>query len=139
MAGAPKGNKNRVALKDPEIRQIAYHQYCDHIASGFSKMSWRFRHADYPDYNCTWETMDKYMADNPIEFPPIHFQKAMTDSFQHWEKVIAEGATGENPDVNPACLQMIMRNRFKWDKIDHEHIATCAADKILERINNKGS
>ena len=29
---APKGNQNAIKLRDPEVRQEAYRQYCDHLS-----------------------------------------------------------------------------------------------------------
>lgn len=39
---APKGNKYHLALKDPDIRQLAYQSCCNHLAKGKSKRSWVF-------------------------------------------------------------------------------------------------
>ena len=127
-----KGNQNSVAIKDPDIRKKAYKQYCDHIASGLSKVNFYFEH---PDLTCTYATLEKYIAENPSDFDPIHREIAEAKSYQKFETACIESALGDNPEANTASLQMIMRNKFKWDKIDHDQIATCAADKILERIN----
>ena len=57
----PPGNKRGTKLKDPNIRQQAYEQYCAHLAKGKSKRSWCFEH---PELTCTWETMEKYLEDS---------------------------------------------------------------------------
>lgn len=138
LSDAMKGNKNRVALKEPEIRQIAFKQYCDHIASGKAKQSWRFRHPDYPNYFCTWETMDTYIKENNAEFPSIQREAALIDGYYHWEQIVADSATGVNEKANTASLQMIMRNKFKWDKQEVAEQGKCSADDILKAIK-KGS
>lgn len=113
MVGAPEGNQNGVKLKDPDVRQDAYRQFCAHIAKGKSKKSFVFKH---PDLTCCWETVDKYIKEDPIEFPPIHTQVAKAEGYAIWEEVVEGAAKGINKDVNPACLQMKMRNQFEWDR-----------------------
>ena len=108
------GNKHGLKLKSPEIRQLAYKQYCEHLAKGKTKRSWRFRH---PEHSCTWETMEKYIKDE-TEFDPIHKEEALADGLYLWEEVVEESAKGINKDANTASLQMIMRNKFGWDKED---------------------
>ncbi len=134
MAGAPKGNKNGVKLKDPDVRQDAYRQYCQHIASGESKESFVFQH---PELTCTYKTMDKYIHENPIEFPPIHKEIAESLSFLHWTGLGKQMMLGEIEKCQPAIFQMFMRNKFSWDKEDVNEVAECAADKVLEMIRGK--
>ena len=112
VTGAPYGNQNAKKLRDHDIKQQAYKQYCEHLAKGKTKKSWFFKH---PELTCTSETFEKYLEDE-VEFDPIHLKVAYCEGYQKWEKVLEDGATGENPDVNPACLQMIMRNKYGWDK-----------------------
>lgn len=131
MAGAPKGNKNAIKLKTPELKAEAYRQYCAHLAKGKSKKSWYFEH---PDLQLTFETMDKYIAENPIDFRPITRQIAEIKGFAYWEEIVEQSARGEN-QANTASLQMLMRNKYKWDKEDLKEIAKCAADEILDAIN----
>jgi hypothetical protein len=108
----PVGNKHGVKLKDPKIRQQAYMQYCQHLANGKSKKSWCFEH---PELTCTWETMESYLQDM-AEFDPIHKKVAETKGFARWEKVVEDSAEGFNQDANTASLQMLMRNKYGWDK-----------------------
>lgn len=110
--GAPIGNKNGLKLKDPEVRQQAYKSYCEHLAKGKSKRSWCFEH---PQLTCTWETLEKYL-ENDLEFDPKHMKTALAKGYAKWEQIVEDGAVGTNQDVNPACLQMVMRNKFGWDK-----------------------
>ena len=126
-----KGNKNGTVLKDEQIRQIAFKEYCDHIASGRSKLTWRFRNPAYQDFHCCWRTMERYIKENPLEFQAIHRERAEVDSYYHWESVVAASATGENEKANTASLQMIMRNRFSWDKKEE-----AAAEEIKEKLDN---
>lgn len=134
----PRGNKYGLKLKDRAIRQDAYKQYCAHLANGKSKKSWCFEH---PKFSCTWETMEKYLCDE-AEFDPLHKKIAESKGYKRWEQIVEDGATGENPDVNPACLQMVMRNKFGWDKersINHEHRGDIRrlADGIRSNVERK--
>jgi hypothetical protein len=115
---APKGNKYGLKLKDPDIRQIAYDDYCAHLAKGKSKRSWCFEHKDL---TCTWETMEKYLKDE-TEFDPIKKHVAHTKGFKRWEGVVEDAAEGINKDANTASLQMLMRNKYGWDKNDNKEL-----------------
>ena len=41
---------------------------------------------------------------------------AETKGYQRWEAIAEASATGENEKANTASLQMVMRNKFGWDK-----------------------
>lgn len=112
---APPGNSYGTKLKDSEVRQLAYKQYCEHIARGKSKKSWCF---DHPQLRCTWNTMEKYIKDDK-EFDPLQKEIAESQGYAHWESVVEDSATGKNQKANTASLQMLMRNKFGWDK--HEN------------------
>jgi hypothetical protein len=107
-----QGNENGTKLKDEDVRQQAYSQYCEHLAKGKSKRSWYFEH---PTLTCTWETMEKYI-ENKTEFDPNKKKVAECRGFGTWEKIVEDSATGVNEKANTASLQMVMRNKFGWDK-----------------------
>jgi hypothetical protein len=81
--GGPKGNNYGTKLKHPDVRQEAYRQYCDYLAQGNSKEGWKFQH---PEFSCTFKTMEKYIRENPLEFPIIKKDLAEADSFRVWEQ-----------------------------------------------------
>ena len=109
---ASKGNQNGVKLKDSDIRQAAYKAYCEHLAKGKSKRSFVFRH---PEFSCHYLTLESYMKDK-IEFDPLQMELAYHEGYARWEQVAEDSAEGLNKDANTASLQMIMRNKFDWDK-----------------------
>jgi len=111
--GAPKGNKRGVKLKRPDIRQEAYIQYCDWIAQGMPKKAWSFEHSEF---TCCYRTMDKYIVDNPSEFPPITKEIAHCKGYRHWINEGKKMMIGEYKTCQPALYQMFMRNMFDWDK-----------------------
>ncbi len=111
--GAPEGNQNRLALKTPEIRQKAYDLFCAHRAKGKDVKSWWYK--DEEGNACTWETMLKYIKENPVEFDPLKRKLAECQGYQIWESIAEESAKGENK-ANTPSLQMVMRNKFGWDK-----------------------
>ncbi len=110
---AAKGNKYNLKLKTTELKLEAYRQYCEHLASGRTKKSWYFEH---PELLLTWQTMEKYIAEDPEVFNPIHKEVAWSKGYQHWEEVTTQSAKGLNKDANTASLQMVMRNKYDWDK-----------------------
>lgn len=110
--GAPLGNQNGVVLKDPEMRQRAFNQLCQHLAKGKSLRSWYFEEGDHM---CCYSTMMSYIEKNPLEFASIKKTISEIKGYQYWESVCEDSATGVNPDANTASLQMVMRNKYKWD------------------------
>lgn len=145
---AALGNKYNQALKDPEMRQKAYQSFCDHIAKGKMVKSWWFEDGDC---SCTWETLYKYIKDTK-EFDPVKKELASSKGLNHWESVIEDAAIGKNDKANVAALQMLMRNKFGWDKdeskssnthytiqVDRDGIATGVSTEVLSTANNKGS
>jgi hypothetical protein len=118
---APLGNQNGVKIKSPELRQQAYESYCSHIAKGKVKKSWYFEH---PSASLTWETMEKYISQNEVEFDPIKKKVAEAKGLMLWEGKVEEAALGDNKDASIPGLQMVMRNKFGWDKIEHTESAS---------------
>lgn len=112
-----KGNTNGTKLKLPEIRQEAYQQYCAHLAKGKCQESFHF---DHPEFTVSYKTMNKYILENPSEFPAIKKEIAETKSFAHWENIIDEMIHGTKK-AETALIQMVMRNKFGWDKETKEN------------------
>lgn len=118
LSGGQPNNKNGVKLKESTVRQDAYTQYCDHLSKGKSQESFCFEH---DLFTVTYKTMNKYIEDNPLEFPPIKKEIALIKGFNKWEEITEISARGEKIDnctPNTASLQMVMRNKFGWDKKD---------------------
>ena len=168
------GNKNAVALKDPKVRQRAYESFCKHISKGKSVKSWWFDEDgltctwetfykyikgksvkswwfDEDGLTCTWETFYKYIKDK-TEFDPIKKELAHCKGLAHWEEVVEKTATGENDKASVPCLQMLMRNKFGWDKpeenssnthytirVNNDGIATGVSTETLSNTDHKGS
>jgi hypothetical protein len=112
------GNQYAKKLSTLELKKEAFAQYLAHLSKGKSKKSWWF---DHPDLTLTWETMDKYIRDEPDIFDPLQIVQAKSKGYQIWEQVVEDSARGDNKDANTASLQMLMRNKFGWDKEDHSN------------------
>jgi hypothetical protein len=110
--GAPKGNKNAVKLTTLALKEQAYQQYCQWIASGRSKEGWTFKH---PELSLTHKSMEKYIKEDPVVFPSINKELAEADSFANWETRGLDMISGRSK-AEPALYQMFMRNKFGWDK-----------------------
>ncbi|NJL54133.1 hypothetical protein HC928_02455 [bacterium] len=113
-----KGNKSGTKIKDPELRQEAYRQYCAHLSKGFSKQGWKFVHPHDPLKSLTHRTMERYLSENPTEFPPILKEMAEADSFRIFEEHGLRLMRGEYKGGSPETWKTIMRNKFGWDKED---------------------
>lgn len=101
----------KVTIDEEELREKAYESYLCHIASGKSPKSWFF---DHPDYAITHITMDSYVKKFEHLCSELK-QVALAKSFGKWEQIVMDSAEGKNKKINTATLQMLMRNRFKWD------------------------
>ena len=128
---APLGNTNNKKLKTPEIKEEAYRQYCDWIAQGKGKEGWTFQH---PEISLTSKTMEKYIRESPIDFPPIHKEMAEAKSYEVWENIGKTLMLGQVKGAQPAIFQMFMRNKFGWDKETRiEHSFEPEARKLLAK------
>ena len=107
------GNQLAKKLSTLELKQEAYQQYCNHIASGKSHRSFVFEH---PEISLTWETMEKYIKDEPSVFDPVQRKNAEAKSLEHWEAIGKEMMLGKVKGCQPAIYQIMMRNKFKWDR-----------------------
>lgn len=126
-----KGNQLAKKLKTPDLKEEAYHQYCDWIASGKSKKSWTF---DHPHLSLTWETMEKYIREDPSVFDPNKQRQAESASLKVWEQSGYDMMTGKIEKCQPAIYQMFMRNKFGWDKESHvTHSLETDVRKLLSK------
>lgn len=129
LSSAKLGNKNAVKLHTSELKQEAYRQYCKHLEDGNPKEAFCYDDPNDPDLFITFQTMDKYIKEDPVEFPPIKMERALNKRYQHW---FNEGKTimkGGYPGGSPVVWQTIMRNIFKdqkWDAKDPEQPQTAS-------------
>lgn len=133
---APYGNQNAKKLDTPELRKLAYDSYCDHIAKGKDKTSW---YLEEP-VELTWDTIEKYIKNDPVEFDPIKKRIAEAKGFAIWEQIVEDSAIGRNKEHNTATLQMKMRCKFGWDRIDRRNEDDMGAaqfnqERLLEQLN----
>lgn len=136
MAGAPIGNKNGIKLKEPDHRQMAYQQYCAHLAAGYSKRSWCYRHPTDLTKSLTYETMEKYVKENPIEFDTILMEMSISDGMKWFEDEGRKLMQGRYKNGSPEVWKTCMRNKYSWDKDLIEKTDKCSADKILDEIRS---
>lgn len=135
---APIGNQRGVILKDPAIRQIAYKDFCQHIADGYPQECWSF-HKD--GHRCSWMTMLTYIKnDTCSEFDPLLKEQAHAEAYK---KLYGEGLTlmkGGYKNGSPVVWQTIMRNvnrRFGWDTDQIIENNKTHVQKLAESIRNE--
>lgn len=114
---APLGNNYGLKLKDPEVRQKAYQAYCDWLAKGKTKKSFTY---EEDGLMCTWGTIESYAKDHPEEFDPAKKEVAYAKGCARWEQVVDDTGDGVNKQASVPTLNMIMRNKYKWDTAEHE-------------------
>jgi hypothetical protein len=134
---APSGNQNACKLLDPVTRKKVYDAYVSWLSKGKSKKS--FHYEDELTI-ATYLTVEKYMKEDP-EFNPIHIQQAYAKGYAKWEQIVEDSASGINEKANTASLQMVMRNKFDWDKEDKSKSAADVAklellEKFFEKIDS---
>ena len=111
---APEGNDFGLAIKDPEMRQRAFKDFCRHIAEGYPVGAWSYREGEI---GCVWRTMLSYLDNNPDEFHALLKEEAHCHGYKKWfEKGVnlTDGKVKGNP--SPQTWATIMRNMFQWDK-----------------------
>jgi hypothetical protein len=133
---APLGNKFATKLKQPDHRKMAYEQYCAHMAAGYSKKSWCFRHPTDITKSLTYQSMEKYMVENPTEFNPILMEMAQSDGMKYYEDEGRKLMQGRYKNGSPEVWKTCMRNKYDWDKEMIDKTEKCSADGILEIIRN---
>lgn len=130
-----EGNQHAKKLDTPDLRREAYTQYCAHIAKGLSKKAFVF---DHPELSITWETMEKYIREDPIEFDPKYKQMAEARSLEVWESTGIQMMIGQIEKCQPAIYQMFMRNKFGWDKNEQSNnAAETDVRRLLEQMDKK--
>ncbi len=110
-----KGHKKSVKLKTTDVRLRAYDSYCKHIGEGWSPRGWVF---DEGGTTVLWETMEKYIREEPGIFDPAKKKKAEALGFSYWERLGTKGIKGNKGEdkINVPLYQMFMRNKFGWDR-----------------------
>ena len=127
----PLGHETNKKLKTLELKKEAFRQYLEHLSKGKSKKSWYFEH---PDLTLLWQTMETYIREEPEIFNPIQIEMAHAKGYQYWEQVAETSAEGKN-QANTASLQMVMRNKFGWDK--QENINKDSKETLVEKFLTK--
>ena len=128
----PNESKNGLKLKDPDVRQQAFNEYCEWLAKGKSSRSFTFE-SDL--LSCTGQTIESYIKNNPTEFPSYKKEIAFNKGLAKWEMVVEESADGKNKDANTASLQMLMRNKYGWDRKEKEAEKTNPYIEIVNGIS----
>jgi hypothetical protein len=125
--GYNQNNKAAKKLKTPELREACYKEYCAHLARGKSKRSFVFK---YRDLSCTYRAIEKCIEEDD-DLDPAHKEVAEAEGFAYWETIVEEAAKGTNKDANTASLQMLMRNKFGWDKDERTN-----EEKVAQAIDS---
>lgn len=132
--GGEIGNKFAIKLKDPAIRQKAYKSYCAFIAGGKPKEAWHYNDGEH---SVCWKTMDRYIKENPEEFPSLLMQEAKAKRYMVWLEKGEKLMEGKFKNGSPVVWQTIMRNIFReigWDKEDAKHQSDPAAIEAAARL-----
>lgn len=134
----PLNNTYAKKLVNDELKRKVFQSYLDHMAKGKSKKSWWY---EDDEITLTWQTMDAYIKNESDVFDPIQIECARSKGYNLWEQVVEDSAKGINKDANTASLQMLMRNKFQWDKEDQANKSSNATlvEKFLDKLDNMGS
>jgi hypothetical protein len=127
IAEGLQGNTNKLKLKKEAQQLVAYEAYCNWIASGKGRQGFVFECEDEETnkvVTITWQTIENYINSKRFDLDPIQKEKAENFAYQVWENVGVEMMQGKVDKCQPAIYQMMMRNKFGWDKetrVTHNH------------------
>jgi hypothetical protein len=124
------GNKHPYKLDkmSAELRKKVYQSYCEHLAQGFSQDCWCY---ESDEITLTYKTMNKYLETEPGVFPPVYKEIAEIKGKKGWESVINDSAKGKNRKANAITLQLVMRNKYGWDRPDDAKIKSSPNEDLL--------
>lgn len=119
---AEPGNDYARKFPTPEARQQLCTDWCEHIASGYSKTSFPL---------CNIKTIKSYIDQFPEDFPPEKIERAEAENLYWWEKTGMGGMLGKLPGFNAACWIFNMKNRHGWrDKTETAHTGAVGVSEI---------
>lgn len=136
---APLGNKNGTKLKEKDLRQRAYRAFCKWLESGKPEKAFTFEESGH---SACYRTLQKYIEEDPIEFPPILMQMAKAKRFDRWFSKGEDMVDGKiKGNYSPVIWQTIMRNMFKeegWDVPDmmQGNLSNEKTQVIVQEIEN---
>lgn len=125
------GNDRSLKLKTPELRKKVFDHFCEHVRQGFSKECWHY--SDETGLSLTLDAFDRYMREYEHEFDMQKYKSAFNEGLKFHEQLACDIATGTNPKGNVAALQMILRNKYGWDKKKEQPQID---PKLLENFTN---
>lgn len=120
-----KSNCRFTKLKEYGLLEEAYASYCKHLAAGNSRASWYFEH---PKVKVAYEAFESYFEKYPDEFDEMERKVAWSKGYRLWETKFDIASEKPGKETNPAVLQMVMRNKYKWDS--NKYGAEKAPDKF---------
>ncbi len=118
------GNTVTTRLIDEEVFKDAFKAYCAHLAKGKAKKSFYYEDARIPYFGfCGWTCMEETIKKRNNGDDAKHMEVAISKGYALWEQNVENSATGSDKGKsNTASLQMIMRNKYKWDSKEHQVI-----------------
>lgn len=132
---AELGNQYAVKLKDLETKIKVYEDYCKHIAKGKDKTRWYY---EDEEISLVYETLTHYFENEPEVFETIKRKKSENKGFQKWEQYCEDAALGEKKDYSIPGLNMLMRNKYGWDKEEKESSKDEKREPLqIERLNGQ--
>lgn len=126
------GNKLHEKLNTPELRQKVYKHFCKYLEDGNFVDYWYY---DEDGIQLTYQSLYNYFKRYPEEFEPEQRKVADSKGFQYWFSVVKQSAIGKNKDANTASLQMLMRNKYGWDKEKDQNSKEKEPVKIIDATN----
>ena len=130
LGGPPLGNNNAENEFSIPLLKKMFESFLAHLSKGKDKKSWFW---DDDVNHCTYKTLLRHCAKDPVVFPPKRIENALSRGYQEWEAITEDTAKGSNRKANVAALRMVMRNKFKWDAPEADN--TEADPDIQDKFN----
>lgn len=111
--GRPYGTRLPCNITIDDEQNQLFSAYLEHLSHGLSAQTfaWRGHHT-----SGTHHAAEALVKHHPDRFKKLDIEIAKTLGYAAWEQLLIASATGDNTRANVATLQMIMRNKYNWDR-----------------------
>ena len=100
-----------------KLEKQVFKALLDHIAEGHSVDNFYFT---TDGFRIAYYSLESHIKSNPEIFPKEEIEFAKAQGHKKWEKIIFDAALGKHQGTNPLLLQLVMRNKYKWDSKEEE-------------------
>lgn len=118
MTKKTKTYKNKFEqMLEYQLEGQVFRSLLNHIAEGHSLSSFYYVG---DGFRICYYSIEPHIKKYPDIFPVDEIEFAKAQGYKKWETKVFEASLGKYPGCNPILLQLIMRNKYKWDSKEEE-------------------